>query len=187
MTLLIAHPERHIIHLQLRQNDLLKTMSRDEQLELEQGLEIVDVAKGDYLLHQGVHEMAQYFVIDGILKRVVSNAEGDAARFKQVLAEYSKAPGVMRERLYQDMMQQILSNSSKVLVDQKSGSNLLYLPLDKLIQQTHPQQAGAAPQAGAPAANLPPPPTTEPASSAPAGANRSSSRDVVRSREFEER
>ena len=74
---------------------------------------------------------------------MVSNAEGDAARFKQVLAEYSKAPGVMRERLYQDMMQQILSNSSKVLVDQKSGSNLLYLPLDKLIQQTHPQQAGA--------------------------------------------
>ena len=75
MTLLIAHPERHIIHLQLRQNDLLKTMSRDEQLELEQGLVIVDVAKGDYLLHQGVHEMAQYFVIDGILKRVVSNAD----------------------------------------------------------------------------------------------------------------
>ena len=66
-----------------------------------------------------------------------------------------------------------------MLVDQKSGSNLLYLPLDKLIQQTHPQQAGAAP-GGAPAANLPPPPTTEPASSAPAGANRSSSRDVVR-------
>ena len=124
---------------------------------------------------------------EGYKQRVVSNAEGDAARFKQVLAEYSKAPGVMRERLYQDMMQQILSNSSKVLVDQKSGSNLLYLPLDKLIQQTHPQQAGAAPQAGAPAANLPPPPTTEPASSAPAGANRSSSRDVVRSREFEER
>lgn len=124
---------------------------------------------------------------EGYKQRVVSNAEGDAARFKQVLAEYSKAPGVMRERLYQDMMQQILSNSSKVLVDQKSGSNLLYLPLDKLIQQTHPQQAGATPQAGAPAANLPPPPTTEPASSAPAGANRSSSRDVVRSREFEER
>lgn len=116
---------------------------------------------------------------EGYKQRVVSNAEGDAARFKQVLAEYSKAPGVMRERLYQDMMQQILSSSSKVLVDQKAGSNLLYLPLDKLIQQT-----GAQP---APAGTPNPPPVTDPASAALAGANRSSSRDVVRSREFEER
>jgi CRP-like cAMP-binding protein len=75
MTLLVAHPERNIIHLQLRQNDVLKTMSPEERAELEQRLDIVDVDKGDYLLHQGVHEMEQYFVIDGILKRVVSNAD----------------------------------------------------------------------------------------------------------------
>ena len=75
MTLLVVHPERNIIHLQLRQNDLLKSMSHEERAELEQRLEVIDVPKGDYLVHQGVHEMEQYFVIDGILKRVVSNAD----------------------------------------------------------------------------------------------------------------
>ena len=75
---------------------------------------------------------------DGYKQRVIANAEGDASRFKQILVEYEKAPGVTRERMYIDMMQQILSNSSKVLVDQKGGSNLLYLPLDKLIQSTNP-------------------------------------------------
>ena len=75
---------------------------------------------------------------DGYKQRVIANAEGDASRFKQILVEYEKAPGVTRERMYIDMMQQILSSSSKVLVDQKGGSNLLYLPLDKLIQSTNP-------------------------------------------------
>jgi CRP-like cAMP-binding protein len=75
MTLLANHPERNIIHVQLRQNTVLKVMSDDERAELEQQLAIVDVAKGEYLLHQGVHEMEQYFVLDGILKRVVSNAD----------------------------------------------------------------------------------------------------------------
>jgi membrane protease subunit HflK len=80
---------------------------------------------------------------DGYKQRVVANAEGDASRFKQILVEYEKAPQVTRERMYIDMMQQVLSSSSKVLVDQKNGSNnLLYLPLDKLIQST---AAGAAP------------------------------------------
>ncbi|MFC3625739.1 FtsH protease activity modulator HflK [Vogesella amnigena] len=72
---------------------------------------------------------------EGYKQRVVSTAEGDAARFQSVLAEYSKSPKVMRDRLYLDMMQQVLSNSSKVYVDQKAGNNLLYLPLDKLMQQ----------------------------------------------------
>ncbi len=76
---------------------------------------------------------------DGYKQRVIANAEGDASRFKQILVEYEKAPGVTRERMYIDMMQQILSSSSKVLVDQKSGgNNMLYLPLDKLIQSTNP-------------------------------------------------
>ena len=66
----------------------------------------------------------------------MQRAEGDASRFRQILAEYAKAPGVTRERLYLDMMQPVLGNSSKVLVDQKAGSNLLYLPLDKLMQQS---------------------------------------------------
>ena len=76
---------------------------------------------------------------DGYKQRVIANAEGDASRFKQILVEYEKAPQVTRERMYQDMKQQILTSTSKVLVDQKSGGgNLLYLPLDKLIQGTNP-------------------------------------------------
>jgi CRP-like cAMP-binding protein len=75
MTLLASHPERNVLHLQLRRNAVLSTMSDDERLELEEQLVIVDRAKGDYLLHQGVHEMEQYFVLDGILARVVANAD----------------------------------------------------------------------------------------------------------------
>ncbi|HWW04342.1 FtsH protease activity modulator HflK [Collimonas sp.] len=68
--------------------------------------------------------------------RVTANAEGDASRFKQVLTEYQKAPAVTRDRMYLDTMQQIFANTTKVMVDAKSGSNLLYLPLDKLISQS---------------------------------------------------
>lgn len=73
---------------------------------------------------------------EGYKQRVIVSAEGDAKRFEQVLVEYSKAPQVTRERLYLDMMQQVLSNTSKIMIDQKGGNNLLYLPLDKLIQVT---------------------------------------------------
>ncbi len=73
---------------------------------------------------------------EGYRQRVIASAEGDASRFRQVLVEYEKAPAVTRERMYIDMMQQVLTSTSKVMVDQKSGSNLLYLPLDKLIQST---------------------------------------------------
>lgn len=78
--------------------------------------------------------------------RVVATAEGDASRFKQVLVEYQKAPAVTRDRLYLETMQQIFTNSSKVMVDSRSNSNLLYLPLDKLISQVAAESAkpGAA-------------------------------------------
>ena len=83
---------------------------------------------------------------EAYLASVVQKAEGDASRFKQVLVEYAKAPEVTRQRLYLDMMQSVLGNSSKVLVDQRAGSNLLYLPLDQLIRQN--QAVGAAAGAG---------------------------------------
>jgi modulator of FtsH protease HflK len=83
-------------------------------------------------------------------QRVIENARGEAARFTEVLAEYRKAPGVTRERLYLDAMQQVLSSSSKVLVDQKAGNNLLYLPLDKILQMS-----GAATGSDAAAAKTP--------------------------------
>jgi CRP-like cAMP-binding protein len=69
------HPERNVIRLELRQNSVLKEMTDGERDELEPHLVIVDCGKGDNLLHQGVHEMEQYFVLDGILKRVVTNAD----------------------------------------------------------------------------------------------------------------
>jgi membrane protease subunit HflK len=82
---------------------------------------------------------------NGYQAEVVQRAEGDASRFRQVLVEYAKAPGVTRERLYLDMMQSVIGNASKVMVDQKAGSNsLLYLPLDKLIQQSGSPGAPAA-------------------------------------------
>jgi membrane protease subunit HflK len=74
---------------------------------------------------------------------VVENATGNAARFNQVVTEYAKAPGVTRDRMYIDTMQQIFSTTSKVMVDAKSGSNLLYLPLDKLIAQVAANDAAA--------------------------------------------
>lgn len=76
MTLLENHPEKNIIRLQLRENVVLKDLSDSQRTELESHLVVVDGNKGDFLLHQGVREMAQYFILDGILKRVVSNAEG---------------------------------------------------------------------------------------------------------------
>ena len=74
---------------------------------------------------------------------MVAQAEGDAQRFRSVLTEYQKAPAVTRDRLYIDTMQQVYSNVSKVMVDSRSGSNLLYLPLDKLLQQAAPPAAPA--------------------------------------------
>lgn len=75
---------------------------------------------------------------NGYSTEVTQRAEGDAARFRLIAGEYAKAPGVTRDRLYLDMMQSVLGNTNKVIVDQKSGSNLLYLPLDKLMQQSVP-------------------------------------------------
>ncbi|MDQ7990516.1 MAG: FtsH protease activity modulator HflK [Candidatus Dactylopiibacterium sp.] len=89
----------------------------------------------------------------GYAGRVVAQAEGDASRFKQVFTEYAKAPEVTRNRLYLDAMQQVYSNTSKIMVDTKSNGNLLYLPLDKLMQASAPGQAEAT--AAAPAAAMP--------------------------------
>ncbi len=109
---------------------------------------------------------------EGYKSRVVAQAEGDAQRFRSVLTEYQKAPAVTRDRLYIDTMQQVYSNVSKVMVDSRSGSNLLYLPLDKLVQQ-----AGGTVSASAPA----PVPSNE--APAPAVSNDVRSRDGLRSRD----
>ena len=117
---------------------------------------------------------------DGYKARIVAQAEGDAQRFKSLVTEYQKAPQVMRDRLYIDAMQQIYSNTTKVLVDTKQGSNLLYLPLDKIIQQAG-QSNAAAPAAAAEAAhnaaNTPANPSASAAADARARDGRSRDRD----------
>ena len=72
------HPERNVIRLELRHNVVLKEMTEAQRQELERHLLVLDCAKGDFLLHQGVHEMEQYFVLDGLLKRAVTNEIGRA-------------------------------------------------------------------------------------------------------------
>jgi membrane protease subunit HflK len=109
---------------------------------------------------------------EGYRQRVIEQAEGDAARFRQVVAEYNKAPQVTRERLYIEAMQQILSNTSKVLIDQKGGNNLLYLPLDKIMQMSGAISKEAA---------------TKPAETAPSEPSTARSRDAFRSRDREAR
>ncbi len=88
---------------------------------------------------------------DGYKQRMIATAEGDASRFKQILTEYSRAPEVTRQRMYLETMQQVYSNTSKVMVDAKGQGNLLYLPLDKLMQVTAPvvlSDTNTAPPAG---------------------------------------
>jgi len=92
---------------------------------------------------------------NGYNTEVVQRAEGDAARFRSILVEYQKAPGVTRDRLYIDMMTSVLGNTSKVLIDQKNGGNLLSLPLDRLIQQGAAATAPAEVPPGAPRATAP--------------------------------
>jgi modulator of FtsH protease HflK len=112
----------------------------------------------------------------GYKQRVIAQADGDAQRFRSVLTEYQRAPAVTRDRLYLETMQQVYSNVSKVMVDGRSGSNLLYLPLDKLLQQ------GQGATGGAPAAASEATPAT-----APAAAGEARSRDGGRSRDREGR
>jgi modulator of FtsH protease HflK len=110
---------------------------------------------------------------EGYRTRVVENAQGDASRFGQVLSEYQRAPAVTRDRLYIDTMQQVFANTTKVMVDVKSGSQLLYLPFDKLMQQA--MQDAAAPR---PAPSVVPDPGQVP---------EVRSRDTLRSRERDTR
>ncbi len=111
---------------------------------------------------------------NGYNTEVVQRSEGDASRFKSVLTEYQKAPGVTRDRLYLDMMQSVLGNSSKVLIDQKAGNSLLYLPLDRLLRE------GGASAAGSESA---PRTTSSVPEPAPATAEQARARDGLRSRE----
>jgi membrane protease subunit HflK len=112
----------------------------------------------------------------GYKTRVENEAAGNASRFEQILAQYQRAPEVTRQRLYLDAQEEILSNVSKVVVDQKGGNSLLYLPLDKLLSAT--------------GATIPPAQINAPISNQTATQNEleaQRTRDAFRSRERETR
>jgi len=116
---------------------------------------------------------------EGYRARIVAQAEGDSQRFRSILTEYQKAPQVTRERLYVDAMQEVYSNVTKVVVDSKSGNNLLYLPLDKIMQLTgQPSSATAPAVAPAPAVPASTAPPSTPASRSLDNAARSRERDA---------
>ena len=72
---------------------------------------------------------------NGYKSRVISKAEGEASRFEQLLTEYQRSPSVTRERLYLDAIESVLANTNKVLIDNKNGNSLMYLPIDKLVEK----------------------------------------------------
>jgi membrane protease subunit HflK len=118
---------------------------------------------------------------DAYKARIVAQAQGDAQRFKSVLTEYQKAPQVTRDRMYIDAMQQMYSNVTKVMVDSKQGSNLLYLPLDKIIQMTGQvaEDAASVPAAVTPlAAHATAPPPAVPSDSRTRDAARTRTRET---------
>ena len=75
-------------------------------------------------------------------EQVIANADGEADRFLKLLTEYRKSPEVTRERLYLDAVQAVYSNTSKVMVDVEGGNNMMYLPLDKLAEQSQTRSSG---------------------------------------------
>lgn len=131
--------------------------------------------------------------------RVVAQATGDASRFDQVLKEYDKAPEVTRERMYIQTMQDVMSNVSKVMIESRNNNSLLYLPLDKLIQQAAASGSGKAVTGGGADGSLPLPSSAAPSgqtSSTSSGAAASNSaptsdtpapspRDTLRERNFQ--
>lgn len=122
---------------------------------------------------------------NGYKQSIIANAEGEASRFQQVLVEYSKSPVVTRDRMYMDMMQQVLTSTSKVLIDSSKGSNnLLYLPLDKLMQMTSPtNSSGLNPSTVSTQPDL----ALKPTPADPVVQEAGRSRDALRSRDREDR
>jgi membrane protease subunit HflK len=114
---------------------------------------------------------------DAYKARIVAQAQGDAQRFSSVLTQYQKAPQVTRDRMYVDAMQQIYSSVTKVMIDSRQGSNLLYLPLDKIVQMTN--QATDA--------TVSPAPATVPANSSAVPTIDARARDAARTRDRDTR
>lgn len=115
---------------------------------------------------------------DAYKARIVAHAQGDTQRFNAIFAEYQKAPRVTRDRMYLESMQQIYSNVTKVLVDSQQGTNLLYLPLDKIMQgvSQHSESSGTSSS-----------PSSAPAIAPSTLLNDARARDINRTRDRESR
>jgi membrane protease subunit HflK len=98
--------------------------------------------------------------------QVENTATGNAARFDKVVAEYAKAPGITRDRMYMDTMQQVFSSTSKIFIDTKTGTNQLYLPLDRMLTQSTANEAAVGSRSGP----VMVPPQQQPGASQPATA-----------------
>ena len=114
---------------------------------------------------------------EGYRAQVVADAQGEAARFELLLAEYKKAPEVTRRRLYLEAMEEIYGASNKVLVDSGSGNNLLYLPVDKILEQRRSNTITPGPRDSAPPVARPAVPAVPAAGRHPAPAGSQSSGD----------
>ncbi|NML48105.1 FtsH protease activity modulator HflK [Ramlibacter sp. G-1-2-2] len=123
---------------------------------------------------------------EGYKARIVAQAQGDSQRFKLLLAEYQRSPQVTRDRLYIEAMQNIYSNVTKVMMESRAGGNMLFLPLDKIIQQVSNQGAAASSAPAAPAPDTAPPAASS-SGSLPPAAGDARTRDNGRSRERETR
>ncbi|QFT53190.1 FtsH protease activity modulator HflK [Microbulbifer sp. THAF38] len=114
------------------------TKAREDEVRLQNEAQayanqVIPVARGQA---QRIIEEAE-----GYKARVVESARGEAVRFEKLLTEYERAPEVTRERLYLDAVQDVMSSTSKVMVDVEGGNNMMYLPLDKLAQESTTQAA----------------------------------------------
>ena len=117
-------------------NDTQKATNDSARFQLEAekyAKDIIPRARGD----------AQRIMLDAraYQDRVIRDAEGEASRFEALLAEYQKAPRVTRDRLYIEAVEQVYSSTNKVLLDSKGSGNLLYLPIDKLIEGAGQRQS----------------------------------------------
>lgn len=117
-------------------DDAIKAREDEQRLKNEAEAysnEVIPVARGN--------AARQLEEANAYKEQVIAQAEGEASRFEQLLAEYQKAPKVTRQRLYLETMESVLANSSKVVVDVEGGNNLMYLPLDQLMQRGAEAQA----------------------------------------------
>lgn len=129
--------------------DAVKAREDKERLELEAETyanEIIPRARGS-----AAREIEQ---AEGYRARLVNQAEGDAARFTQLLDEYQQAPGVTRERLYLEAMEEVLGRTPKVILDVEDGSgNMIYLPVDKLLERHRSSSASDGTSGGGSSGN----------------------------------